>query len=156
MGGLWRDNSGYTVGEEDEQVFSYMSRTGTTTKHMSPERMLDFLLLLIPAVVKNVARLQIKFYLILISEMLGTNHFEDIYKLFAVCFMVWGITRNGSFLNLVFLRTRSLVWICSFLLTLFSVSRHMVRKHCYLRPPYSTNAFQLAIQRFFRVNFALW
>eukprot|EP00795_Rhopilema_esculentum_P015807 gene15807-7112_t len=36
-GGLWKRGSGYTIGEEDEQVFSYLSRTGVTTKHMSPE-----------------------------------------------------------------------------------------------------------------------
>lgn len=34
---MWKEGSGYTVGEEDEQIFSYLSRTGVTTKHMRPE-----------------------------------------------------------------------------------------------------------------------
>lgn len=46
-GGLWKRGSGYTIGEEDEQVFSYLSRTGVTTKHMSPERMYKILCLII-------------------------------------------------------------------------------------------------------------
>ncbi|XP_065072071.1 uncharacterized protein LOC135696565 isoform X2 [Rhopilema esculentum] len=36
-GGLWTEGSGYTIGEEDEQIFSYLSRTGSTIKHMLPE-----------------------------------------------------------------------------------------------------------------------
>eukprot|EP00794_Sanderia_malayensis_P013481 gene13481-14877_t len=31
-------NSGFTPGEEDEQIFSYLSRIGVTTKYMLPER----------------------------------------------------------------------------------------------------------------------
>ena len=37
FGGLWSDGSGYTAGEEDELVFSYLSRIGSTTKYMLPE-----------------------------------------------------------------------------------------------------------------------
>ncbi len=36
-GGIWKTGSGYTIGEEDEQIFSYLSRTGPTIKHMLPE-----------------------------------------------------------------------------------------------------------------------
>eukprot|EP00795_Rhopilema_esculentum_P017827 gene17827-9517_t len=38
FGGLWTDGAGFTSGEEDEQIFSYLSRIGTTTKYMLPER----------------------------------------------------------------------------------------------------------------------
>eukprot|EP00794_Sanderia_malayensis_P000978 gene978-293_t len=37
FGGLWIQNSGFTPGEEDEQIFSYLSRIGATTKYMLPE-----------------------------------------------------------------------------------------------------------------------
>eukprot|EP00794_Sanderia_malayensis_P005818 gene5818-6514_t len=37
-GGLWMEDSGFTPGEEDEQIFSYLSRIGGTTKYMLPER----------------------------------------------------------------------------------------------------------------------
>eukprot|EP00794_Sanderia_malayensis_P012451 gene12451-13738_t len=37
FGGLWSNGSGYTAGEEDEQIFSYLSRIGSTTKYMLPE-----------------------------------------------------------------------------------------------------------------------
>ena len=41
---MWKEGSGYTVGEEDEQIFSYLSRTGVTTKHMRPECEFDVLI----------------------------------------------------------------------------------------------------------------
>ena len=31
------EHAGYTPGEEDEQIFSYLSRIGATTKYMLPE-----------------------------------------------------------------------------------------------------------------------
>ena len=37
-GGVWIKDAGYTPGEEDEQIFSYLSRIGATTKYMLPER----------------------------------------------------------------------------------------------------------------------
>ncbi len=43
-GVMWKEGSGYTIGEEDEQIFSYLSRTGVTTKHMKPECELHVLL----------------------------------------------------------------------------------------------------------------
>lgn len=35
--GEWLDGTGRSTGEETEQLFSYLSRFGNTTKHQSPE-----------------------------------------------------------------------------------------------------------------------
>ena len=36
-GGWWQEGAARSTGEEVEQINSYISRCGSTTKHMSPE-----------------------------------------------------------------------------------------------------------------------
>ena len=40
--GEWLEGTGRSTGEETEQLFSYLSRFGNTTKHQSPESILFY------------------------------------------------------------------------------------------------------------------